>query len=84
MIRTPRDNYGQARATLNFITAMKGRRVVLDVFAVHGCTRTARMAAMRVIKHTYRPRLQEAASGKVRDHLCLEMDNILKILQKVE
>jgi hypothetical protein len=84
MIRIPRDCYGQARATLNFVTVLKGQRVVLRVGSVHGCTRTAKIAAIREIQRTYRPKICAASSKKETEQLCLELEELLSSLQQIE
>ena len=101
LIRIPRDLYGQARATFSFLgskttTCSSNKRnkgiLILDVFAVHGSTRTAKMAAIREIQAIYRPWIRAAVDAaaasssrnKETDQLCLELEGLLASIQALE
>jgi hypothetical protein len=94
MIRVPREWYGNVRAALTLTTNLDNNtngvvQIVLRTFAVHGNARTAKIAAIRQVNDTYRRLIilrqqQQSNNKKETEKLCVELEETLSLIQKLE
>jgi len=90
MIRVPRQFHTKIRASITFMTAIGGKRLVASVISVNGSARTAKLATIRHIRSIYRERIllqQQMGNGhesmKLMEESCKQLNDLLAVVSDI-
>jgi hypothetical protein len=95
MVRVPREFCGLVRVAVSFVTMLQNKRVVLSCLSVNGSARTARLAATKQVKRSYRERIlltrrEENATNNMHLSLkdaqrtCRQMEETLSAIRIID